>query len=250
MNSRFALMVLLCFDLVLPATAQEGGREPVMTVLGKGSFEAKPEIARFQATVSSSGKTLEAAVKQHDERATQAMSILQDLKTSGLVIQKSNFRTSERRIPKPVAPGQAAPVLRPETVVDGYTAATDFSLKATSLDNLNRVVTKLADSGLFNIQRVQFNVAQERAALNQARRAAMLDAHEQAQAYAEPVNLELGQIVSITDGEAQPPDGEADLPARRPGPCPCTVQIIPPAAVEFTASVNVTWSIAPRGTKP
>ena len=102
--------------------------------------------------------------------------------------------------------------------------------------------------GLFGIETVRFDVVQERAALNQARRAAMLDAREQAQAYAEPVDLELEQIVSITDGDADPPDGEADLPARRTSGS-YTVQILPPAKLEFTASVNVTWRIAPRGTK-
>ena len=253
MISRIALTILISFHLVLPtfaqSSSQERGREPVMTVLGKGSYEAKPDVARFQVTVSSDGKSLETAVKQHDERATRANSILQELKASGLVIEKSNFRTSERRIQKPLTPAQAAQGQRQKSVVDGYIAATDFSLKSTSLESLNQAVTKLADSGLFNIQRVQFNVAQERAALNQARRAAMLDARDQAQAYAEPVDLELRQIISITDGEAQPPDGYADLPLRRAGPCPCTVQIIPPAVVEFTASVNVTWSIAPRGTR-
>jgi uncharacterized protein YggE len=74
----------------------------------------------------------------------------------------------------------------------------------------------------------------------------MLDAREQAQAYAEPVNLKLGQIIAITDGDARPIDGEADLPARRPDR-PYTVQIVPPANLEFTASVNVTWRIGQDG---
>jgi uncharacterized protein YggE len=248
---RLALAVSVSFSLALPTLAQsasqEGGREPVLTVLGKGSYEVKPDVARFRATVSSEGKTLEAAIKQHDERATRAAAILQGLKASGLEIEKSSFRTSERRIQKPVTTAQMAQGQRPQSVLDGYTAWTEFHLKSTSLERLNQLVTKLADSGLFNFQAVQFNVVQERAALNQARRAAMLDAREQAQAYAEPVDLELGQIVSITDGEAQPPDGYADLPARRAGSGPYTVQIIPPSVVEFSASVNVTWRIAPRG---
>lgn len=121
-------------------------------------------------------------------------------------------------------------------------AATTFSVGVTSLDKLNQSISKLAETGLFEIASVRFYVLNERAALNQARRAAMLDAREQAQAYAEPVDLKLGQIIAITDGEAQPSGGEADLPARR-ADRPYTVQIVPPATLEFTATVNVTWRI-------
>ena len=77
--------------------------------------------------------------------------------------------------------------------------------------------------------------------LNQARRAAMVDAREQAGAYADAGELKLVEIIEITDGEATPMEnGVADLPMPR------FVQIIPPATVAFTASVNVTWRIAPR----
>jgi uncharacterized protein YggE len=251
---RSVLAALVSSNFILPVAAQstssDGGREPILTVLGKGSYEAKPDLARFRATVSTEEKSLEAAMKQHGERAARVAAILQELKSSGLEIEKSSFRTNEKRLLKSVTSEELARGLRPESVIQGYIATTDFQLKTTSLENLNQVVTKLAASGLLSLQTIQFSVLQERPALNQARRAAMLDAREQAQAYAEPVDLDLGQIVAITDGEAQPPDGEADLPARGAGSGgPYTVQIVPPSVVAFTASVNVTWRIGPREVK-
>jgi hypothetical protein len=50
------------------------------------------------------------------------------------------------------------------------------------------------------------------------------------------------EVVEIADGNAIPAyeSSAADLPAPR------YVQIVPPAAVAFTASVNVVWRIAPR----
>lgn len=251
---RSALAALVFCSIAFYAAAEvsstDGGREPVLTVLGRGSYEAKPDIARFRVMLSTEEKTLEAAMKQHGERAARAAAILQELKSFGLEVEKSSFRTNERRAVKSVTTEELARGLRPSSVVEGYTAATDFFLRSSSLENLNQAVTKLAASGLFGFQTIQYSVLQERVALNQARRAAMLDAREQAQAYAEPVDLELGQIVAITDGEAQPPDGEADLPLRNAGyGGPSTVQIVPPAVVKFTASVNVTWRISPRTVK-
>ncbi|MGO4385905.1 SIMPL domain-containing protein [Microvirga sp. 2YAF29] len=251
---RSVLTALVLSSITFHAAAEmassDSRREPVLTVLGQGSYEVRPDIARFRATLSTEEKTLEATMRQHGERATRAAAVLQELKLLGLEVEKSSFRTNERRVVKSVTTEELARGLRPSSVIEGYTAATDFFLRSPSLENLNQAVTKLAASGLFGFQTIQFSVLQERGALNQARRAAMLDAREQAQAYAEPVDLELGQILAITDGEAQPPQGEADLPSRSAGyGGPSTVQIVPPAVVKFTASVNVTWRIAPRVVK-
>lgn len=228
------------------AAPQEGRREPILTVLGRGRYEVKPDLARFQAVVSTDGRTLEEAGRSHEERATRAVAVLQSLRTSGLDLEKSNFRMDEQRVQRPLSPAQIAQGQRPETVVSGYTAKTTFSLKTASGEGLNDILTKLANSGLFRLETVRFHVVQERAALNRARSSAMLDALEQARAYAEPVDLELGPIIAITDGEAQPLDGAADLPARRTTR-PYSVQIVPPAFVEFIATVSVTWRIAPKG---
>ncbi|MBB4039676.1 uncharacterized protein YggE [Microvirga flocculans] len=216
-----------------------------MTVLGKGRYEVKPDLARVTVTVTTEGKTLESVGNPHQVRATRAFKVLQDVETLGVEVERSSFRVDERRVQRPIPQG---PAQRYEAVVDGYMATTTFSLKSSTLDKLNEVVTRLADASLFQIESVRFQASQERAALNQARRAAMLDAKEQALAYAEPVDLELKEIVTVTDGDAEAPGGYADLPAKRASPAGSyTVQIVPPATLEFTASVNVTWRIAPRG---
>jgi hypothetical protein len=73
----------------------------------------------------------------------------------------------------------------------------------------------------------------------------MLDAAEQAQAYSDPVSLKLWQIIAIADGEATPPGGELDIPQRKITEH-YSVQILPPAVLEFKATANVTWRIEPR----
>ncbi len=130
-----------------------------------------------------------------------------------------------------------APPTRSETP---FTALTSVTLRTDSIDRLNDIASRLAAPGLFEIGRITFSVNAGRTALNEARRAAVLDAREQARIYAEAADLKLVEIVSITDGEARPPDGYADMPMPR------FVQIIPPAKVDFEAAVTITWRIAPR----
>ncbi|NIX77193.1 SIMPL domain-containing protein [Microvirga terricola] len=243
----FAALFGLC--VALPASAAEAtvqGRDPVITVLGKGTYEIKPDLARFNVVLTTEEKAIDAAGKAHEVRATQALALLQGLKASGVEIEKSSFRIDEKRVQQALTETQIRQGRRPETVVAGYVAKSVFSLKTAALDNLNTLVSKLAESGLFEIDSVRFHVVQDRAALNQARRLAMLDAREQARAYVEPVDLELGSIVAITDGEAAPLMGEADLPARRAPSGSYSLQILPPATVSFIATVNVTWRITPR----
>ncbi len=253
MLSRFLLPTLAFLLAVSGAFAQtaspEEGRGPVLTVLGKGSFEAKPDLARFLAVVSTEGRTLEAASNAHEQRATRASKVLQDLKASGIEIEKSSFEMAERRGFRPIPPIQPGPGQRHESVVEGYTATTTFSLKTSSVDSLDQLVSKVVKADIFEVQAIRFHVVQERAALNQARRAAILDAREQAQAYAEAADLELGDIVAVRDGEAQAIPEYGNLPVKKAAPIVQTVQIIPPAALEFTASVSVAWRVAARGSK-
>lgn len=81
----------------------------------------------------------------------------------------------------------------------------------------------------------------DRRALNEARRAAVLDAREQARIYAEAADLTLVEITEITDGDALPPDGFADMPFSLR-----FVEIIPPASADFTASVTIRRRITSR----
>ncbi len=235
-----AACLLLVLGLTLPAEAQQQPAEPrrgaVLSVRGEGRAEAKPDFALLDVTVSTSGRSADEAATAHRERATRALTLLQGLYAEGVGIERSTFRLDQDRPPPPV------PGLRPDTRPPApFTAQTIFSLKATAIGGLNAVVSRLAASGLFEVRSVRFKVDEERAALNRARRAAMMDAREQAQAYADAGDLRLVEIVEVTDGQAAPaPDGQADLPLPR------FVQIIPPANVAFDASVTVTWRIAPR----
>jgi uncharacterized protein YggE len=233
------LALLLLSALALPASAQEPLAErhtgAILAVKGEGRVEVKPDYAEFHATVSTRGRTLSEAATAHEERATRALSVLQGLKAAGVEVTTTTFRLNQERFQVVRQP--------PEKPAEPqFVAVTSFNLKARPIDALNGIVTKLASSGLFEVQHIAFLADQERRALNEARRSAVHDARDQAEAYADAAGVRLVDVVEIADGQAIPvqADGYADLAL------PAYVQIIPPATVAFTASVRVVWRIVSR----
>jgi uncharacterized protein YggE len=83
---------------------------------------------------------------------------------------------------------------------------------------------------------------QEGDALNQARRAAVKDARDQAEAYTDAGGVKLMDILEIAYGEAVSLQGRGEFDLA----VPRYVQIIPPATITFRASVKIVWRIAPR----
>lgn len=235
MTQPKTLYLLLLLSLAVPAQAQQQAIEQssraTLSVKGVGSFYAKPDYATLRMDVVTNGPALDEAARTHQDRATRALTALQDLKPLAVEIERSTFElrrdlpTREGKVPSPT-----------------FTAKTTFFLKTKAIDNLNGIVTKLAGSGLFENLSVRFGVADERAALNQARRRAISDARDQAAAYADSAELRLAEIIEITDGEAAPSeaDGLADLPLPR------FVNIIPPSTLEFNSTVKVSWRATPR----
>jgi uncharacterized protein YggE len=209
-----------------------------LAVKGEGRVEVKPDYARFLATVSTKGRSLAEAASAHEDRATRALSMLQGLKGAGVEINSTSFGLNQDRS-QPV-PRQPSPTEKPPE--PQFNAVTNFDLRVKPIGALNGIITKLASSGLFEVRSVSFRVEQERIALNQARRAAVLDARDQAEAYADAGGVQLMDVIEIADGNAVPAGAAeyADIAYPR------YVQIVPPATVTFTASVKVVWRIAPR----
>jgi uncharacterized protein len=231
--------LLLSAILAVPAVAQEqplrSHSGAILAVKGEGRVEVKPDYAQFHATVSTRAQTLSEATTGHEEQATRALSMLQSLKGASVEISRSSFKLQQER---PSVGRQPASEKPPEPQ---FVAVTTFDLKARPIEALNGIITKLASSGLFEVQNVTFLVDREREVLNEARRAAVHDARDQAEVYADAGGVRLADIDEIADGQATPVRRyEADV-ALSP-----SVQIIPPATLTFTASVRVVWHIAPR----
>lgn len=217
----------LALSAAHPAVAQErrSGSEPTLTVRGSGQHEVKPDYAVLGVDVATPGDTIDKAATGHEARAGRASEALQKLSADGVKIRRSGFRLTQElgRSNQP-----------------SFRAVTSYELELRPVERVNALVGRIAALGLFEIGRVGWRADANAEALDEARRKAVADARAKAEVYAAAADMRLIGIVGITDGEAAPGNGLADLPAPR------SVQISPPATVGFDASATITWRIGPR----
>jgi uncharacterized protein YggE len=229
-----AIAVLALITSGAPCMAQPAAGDATLTVRGQGRVQVAPDHANLTAEVVTKGKSADAAVAAHRERASRAARALHNMKAEGVEIERSLFRLNEVRVPT----GPTATAGRSETE---YRAITTFELKLTRLDAVDRAITAIATTGLFEVRNLRFGIGDRNPGLNAARRNAVADARERAETYAQAAGVQLGDIVRIEDTEVRGPrDFAAEAPLMR------SVEVIPPETLTLSASVSMTWRI---GTK-
>ena len=224
---------LIATMLVGAAYAQTPpARDSFITVAGEGHVNVAPEFAEFFAEVITRGDSLEAATRQHTDRAAKAAAVLRGLAKHNVSVERSSFRLEQNRSTRPADKKQAA---------YDYRAITTFAVKANQIASLNEVISSIAGSGLFEVRTVRYGIKDEERAIDDARRAAVKNARRQAEVYADAAGVKLAEVLEIFDGVGQNLGSEASLRAATPN-----VQVSPPATIPFRAGINIKWRIVSR----
>ncbi len=226
-----AAVIALAFGSL--AAAQSSPPEPTLTVRGQGQARVAPDHANVTVEVVTKGQTADAATAAHRDRAQRAANALRDMKPDGLEIEQSTFRLDETRSPpSPTAPNRTNPE---------YRAVTTFELKMTRLNAIDKAVTALAATGLFEVRNMRFGIGEKNAGMAAARKNAVDDARARAITFADAAGVRLGDIVRIDDTEMRGPRAFAVS-----APMVRNVQVTPPETLALSASVAITWRIAPK----
>jgi len=225
-----AALILMIFS-GLGAAQPAAPSEATLTVRGQGRVQVPPDHANLTVEVVTRGKSPEAATATHRERSSRAVTALREMKKDGIEIDRSVFSLNEiRPSPRPNATqGRDEPQ---------YQAVTTFELKMLRLDAVDRAVTTITATGLFEVRNLRFGIEQRNPGMNAARKKAVDDARERAITYAQAAGVRLGAIVKIEDTDFRSPrEFAASAPMMR------NVQVIPPESLTLTASVTMTWRI-------
>jgi uncharacterized protein len=229
-----AMLCCLDAEAQTPSPSQAPSRA-TLTVQGDGRSEAKPDYARLTIDLLAKAPTIEGAVEASKTLVPRVDALLQSVKSEGVQVESSRFDLSETPPPRPTSS------IPPPSAPPSYTATTSYNLKIDKIDHLNSVIGKLASSGLVEMRTASFHVGDERIALDEARRDAVADARRQAELLADAAGVRLDDIASISDARAAPAGlVQYDLPTRK------YLQVIPPAKLDFTASIVMSWHISPR----
>lgn len=86
-----------------------------------------------------------------------------------------------------------------QPVTDGFTATTMVTVLVRDLDDLGTILDAVVQDGANRLDGIGFSVSDNRAALDDARRAAVADARARAELYAMAAGVTLGEVIAISE---------------------------------------------------
>lgn len=213
----------------------------LLTVAAQGSSTRTPDMAVFNAGVTTQGTTASDALAQN---STQMNAVFAALKRAG--IADKDIQTSDLSI----SPVYSQPTRNPDGSYDentrrivAYQVNNSVLVRQRKLDSYGKVIDALVSAGANQVNGPSFTLSRPEAAQDEARNAAIKAARERAQLYAGAAGLRVGRIVTIseTEGYAAPRAkyGFAEAVAAAPPPPVATGQ------VEVTAQVTVQFELEP-----
>lgn len=251
--NRLALPLLIAvWAMPAAACAQQVSSSPVvapgdsvLTVSAEGKSLRTPDLAVFNAGVTTQGKTAGEALA---ENSTAMARVIAQLKHAGIAerdIQTSNLTvepvySDPNRVPRQ-DDGSAAP-----TIV-GYRASNSVSVRQRDLKNFGRVIDTLVAAGANQVNGPSFTMGDPDPALDEARLDAMRKARARAELYARAAGLRVLRILTISEsggyyGAPQVMFSRVAGGIVPPPPPPAPMQ---PGELQLTANVTVTYELAP-----
>ena len=215
------------------AIAQENKEMPrVIQITGHGEVRSRPDLAIVTIGVMTQATTARDAL----DRNSQAMErVFDGLRKEG--IENKDMQTANFTINPRYDYGQnnsQAPKLV------GYDVVNSIVVTVRKVDTLGRVLDVAVSDGSNQINGVMFSIADPEPLRDKARKAAVADAERKAKLYADAAKLTLGQIMTLSESNFQPPvpvmtksmraDGEASVP-------------IAEGEQMLAVDVNITWEL-------
>ena len=167
-----------------------------VSVSGTGKVTYVPDLVHVSVGVSSDGKTANEAWQKNEEIVRKLFDVLKtfgidakDMKTTGLNITPRYVHHKDQE---------------PELV--GYTATYDLNVTVRKLDDAGRVMDTLVENGANRHMNIAFGHSDIEKLMDEARTKAAAEARKNAELYVTASGASLGQVISISEGQAYAPN--------------------------------------------
>ena len=230
-----------------PAVTQLGPNSALLSLTAEGRSRRVPDLAMFTAGVVTQGRTAAEALSENSRQMASVVAALRragvaerDIQTAAISLQprytnperEAMIRAREMREPY-VPPAEPS---APRIV--GYDARNNVQVRVRRVADMGRIIDALAAAGANEIHGPAFTMDEPRAALDEARAAAVAEARQRAELYARAAGMRVARIVSITETGGYYPVSEIMVTGSRA----LAESAPPPAPVapgELTLGVNV-----------
>ncbi|PTE20970.1 SIMPL domain-containing protein [Cereibacter changlensis] len=228
---RILNALMLATALAMPAAAAMAEAEsPRITVTGTGSVDSRPDMATISLGVTTQGGTAAEAMGRNSEELARVLEKLRasgvedrDLQTSGLSLNPNWTNSND---------GTAA-------TISGYVASNQLTIRVRALDSLGGILDAAVKDGANTLNGVTFGLTDPKPVEDEARKRAVQDAAARAALLTTAAGVQLGQVLSITEGGGfEPPRPMYRMDAAEASAVP-----VAEGEVSTAASVTVVYAI-------
>lgn len=246
MKSLKFVLAPLALALALPGAAMANDLQTpiaatstLLTVSADGKTSRVPDLAVFNAGVTSQGATAGAALSANSADMTRVIATLKKAGIADKDIQTSQISLNPIYGQHVVSPNG---MVTQEPKIVGYQATNTVSIRSRDIKNFGKVLDALVASGANQVNGPSFQIAEPDAATDEARVSAMKAARARADLYARAAGLRVVRIVSISEsGGYSPPQPIYAMAVR----AKADSTPISAGEVEAQVSVTVQFELAP-----
>lgn len=214
-----------------PAAAPAGDQSGGITVVGKGEALGRPDQAKVQIGVDTFAETVGEATGENEATIDALLAALEAEGIATPDIQTSNYGIwAEQRY------GDNGP----EGIV-GYRVTNQVAVTIRDIEKVGMVIAAATEAGANNVHGVSFSVADPDALEAEARAEAIADAHARAASLADLNDVELGEVVAVSEVIGRPITPEGFGGARMVGAD--AEASISPGELTYTVEVQVTFAL-------
>ncbi len=222
-----------------PVFADENSSSGRISLTGIGTIAGTPDMAVINSGVVTFGKTARIALDANTEAMGELFVLFEGTGIENRDIQTSQFSVQPRYIYSDQRDENGYP-LAPR--INGYQVSNTLSVKVRELATLGSLLDRAVSVGANRINSISFTVNDPEPLLDDARRAAMADAIAKARLFADAAGVELGRIISISEG-AQSPAPQFEMvqfarAAADSGPVPVAA-----GELSFSKTISVVWEL-------
>ena len=216
----------------------------LLSIAAEGKVARTPDLAVFNAGVTTQGKTAGEALTENAQRMTAVIAALKKAGIAERDIQTSNLSVNPvYGQPKRLPDGSYE---QQDPVIIGYQATNQVSVRQRKLDQYGKVIDTLVSAGANQVNGPSFMIDSPEGALDEARVAAMTKARARADLYAKAAGLRVVRILSISEnGGWAPPPQPPIMFARAEMASAPKASPVAAGELEMTVTVNVSYELAP-----
>ena len=244
------LVALAGAGLAQSAHAQAVSSGPVvaagntlLNISAEGKSARTPDLAVFNAGVTTQGKTAGEALTENAQRMTAVIAALKKAGIAERDIQTSNLSVNPvYGQPKRLPDGSFE---QQDPVIIGYQATNQVSVRQRKLDQYGKVIDTLVSAGANQVNGPSFQIDSPDGALDEARLEAMKKARARADLYARAAGLRVVRVLSISENGGWAPPQPPVMFARAEKAMVQSASPVAAGELEMTVTVNVSYELAP-----